>query len=59
MSDADEFRKEAEEARKMSVRSLKQEDKVFWLRLAEDWIKLAQQADELEKRQRGCRVFRS
>ena len=29
MSDADEFRKEAEEARKMSVRSLKQEDKVF------------------------------
>ena len=42
----------AEEARQMTARSLKQEDKAFWLRQAEDWIKLAQQADENTKRQR-------
>jgi hypothetical protein len=30
----------------MATRSLKQEDKAFWLRLAEDWIKLAQEADD-------------
>jgi hypothetical protein len=52
MTDADDFRKQAEEARQMAARSLKQEDKAFWLRLAEDWIKLAQQADENTKRQR-------
>ena len=52
MTDADDFRKQAEEARQMTARSLKQEDKAFWLRQAEDWIKLAQQADENTKRQR-------
>ena len=52
MTDADDFRKQAEEARQMAARSLKQEDKAFWLCLAEDWIKLAQQADENTKRQR-------
>jgi hypothetical protein len=49
MTDADDFRKQA---RQMAARSLKQEDKVFWLRLAEDWINLAQQAEENAKRQR-------
>jgi hypothetical protein len=37
--------------------ALKQEDKVFGLRLAEDWIKVAQQADEPSKRL-GQPVFR-
>ena len=46
MSDADDFRKQAEDARQMATRSLKQGDKAFWLRLAEDWIKLAQEADK-------------
>ena len=47
MTDADDFRKQAEAAC-----SLKQGDKAFWLRLAEDWIKLAKQADDNTKRQR-------
>jgi hypothetical protein len=42
VTDADEFRKQAEDARQMAARSIKKEDKAFWLRLAEDWIKLAQ-----------------
>jgi hypothetical protein len=46
VSDADQFRKEAEDARQMSARSIKHEDKAFWLRLAEDWNKLAQEADK-------------
>ncbi len=53
LSDADEFRKQATDAREMAARSLKQEDKAFWLRLAEDWIKLAQQADEAAKSRGG------
>ncbi len=50
MSNADQFRKDAEEARQMAARSTKQEDKAFWLRLAEDWNKLAQEADKNEDR---------
>jgi hypothetical protein len=46
MTKADEFRKQANDAREMATRALKQEDKAFWLRVAEDWIKLAQQADQ-------------
>lgn len=52
MTDSDEFRKQAREARETAARSQKQEDKAFWLRLAEDWLKLAQQADENEKREK-------
>ena len=52
MTVADAFRKQAEEARQMATCFLKQEDKAFWLRLAEDWIKLAKQADDNTKRQR-------
>jgi hypothetical protein len=50
VSNADQFRKDAEEARQMAARSTKQEDKAFWLRLAEDWNKLAQEADKNEDR---------
>jgi hypothetical protein len=52
MTVADDFRKQADEARQMAACSLKQEDKAFWLRLAEDWIKLAGQTDDNTKRQR-------
>jgi hypothetical protein len=51
VSDADGFRKQAEDARQMASRSVKQEDKAFWLRLAEDWITLAQEADKHADRQ--------
>jgi hypothetical protein len=36
-ADADQFRKQAKE-------------KTFWLRLAEDWLKLAKEADNPTKR---------
>jgi gluconate kinase len=50
VSDADDFRTQAEEARQTAARSLKPDDKAFWLRLAEDWMTLAQEADEMSKR---------
>jgi anaerobic glycerol-3-phosphate dehydrogenase len=50
MTQADDFRRQTEEARQMDIRSLKQEGKAFRLRLAEDWIKLAQEADAVGKR---------
>jgi hypothetical protein len=42
----DEYRKQAERCRKNAEGSLKQEDKAFWLLLAENWLKLAQNCDE-------------
>jgi gluconate kinase len=50
VSDADDFRTQAEEARQTAARSLKPDDKAFWLRTAEDWMTLAQEADEMSKR---------
>ena len=50
MTQADDLRRQTEEARQMAAQSLKQEDKASWLRLAEDWIKLAQEADAVGKR---------
>jgi hypothetical protein len=43
MSNADEFRKQAEDCRKFAA--LRLNDRAFWLELAEDWIKLAQEGD--------------
>jgi hypothetical protein len=45
-SDADQFRKQAKECRQLTARALKPVVKAFWLRLAEDWLKLAQAADK-------------
>ena len=53
MSEADDFRKQAEEARQMAGRAGRPMDKAFWLHLAEDLIKLAQDADAKESRQGG------
>jgi hypothetical protein len=50
MSDPDEFRKQAEECRQLAGTAIKPVDKAFWLRLAEDWLKLAQDADKPSKR---------
>ena len=47
MSDyADRFRKQAEEARQQTEKAVSPLDKEAWLRLAGDWIKLAQSAEE-------------
>ena len=50
LNPGDEFRKQAEVANKMAARCIKDEDKLFWSRLAEDWLKLAASADETDKR---------
>jgi hypothetical protein len=42
----DEYRKQAEQCRKNAEGSLKQEDRAFWLLLAANWLKLAQDCDE-------------
>jgi hypothetical protein len=42
-ANADEFGKQAQECRQLAATALKAVDKAFWLRLAEDWLKLAQE----------------
>jgi hypothetical protein len=48
--DADRYRKQAEEARQQAVKAISPLDKEAWLRLAEEWLKLALSA---EGRHRG------
>jgi len=45
-TDAERFRQEAEECRRFAERSASQIDKEAWLRLAGDWIKLAENAEQ-------------
>ena len=45
-TDEDRFRQEAEECRKLAERSASQLDKEAWLRLAADWIKMAENAEQ-------------
>jgi hypothetical protein len=45
-TDAERFRKEAEECRELAAKAISQLDREAWLRLAADWIKLAQSAEE-------------
>jgi len=45
-TDADRFRKEADECRELAEKSTSQLDKEAWLRLAGDWIKLAASAED-------------
>jgi hypothetical protein len=44
-SDAARFRKQAEEAREQSAKSVSPLDEQAWLRVAEEWLKLASSAD--------------
>jgi hypothetical protein len=46
ISDADRFRRQAEECCEWSERAFSSVDKESWLRLAADWVKLAQAAHE-------------
>jgi hypothetical protein len=43
---ADEFLKQAEEAKQMARHCLKVENEAWWLRLAENWLKLAREAEK-------------
>ena len=44
-TDADRFRKEAEECREQAAKAISPLDKEEWLCLAAEWIKLAQGTD--------------
>jgi hypothetical protein len=44
-NDADKFRKKAEEARRHAAKAYSAIDREAWLRVAEDWLKLASSAD--------------
>ncbi|MCP3400239.1 hypothetical protein [Bradyrhizobium sp. CCGB20] len=41
---ADRYRTEAEKCRRLAERAIKQPDREAWLRLAADWLKLAEGA---------------
>jgi hypothetical protein len=45
-NDAERFRKQAEEAREHVARALSPLDKEAWLRVAEEWLKLAVNAEQ-------------
>ena len=45
--DGDILRKEAAEARQLAASASNEQDRDFWLRIAEGWLKLAREADEL------------
>jgi hypothetical protein len=44
-NDVERFRSEAKECRQRAERATSPIDKQAWLRLAEDWIKLAEEAE--------------
>ena len=48
--DAEHYRKQAEDARRWAANAEHADDKAFWLRMAEDWDKLAR---SMEERRRG------
>ena len=48
--DADRYRKQAEEARQQAKKAISPLDKEAWLRIAEEWLKLAL---SVEGRHRG------
>jgi len=50
VSDAAEFRKQAEECRQFAETTRNSNDRKFWLSLVRDWLKLAQVADDYKKK---------
>jgi hypothetical protein len=49
MASRDQWRRRAHECRQLAALTMRAEDKAFWLRLAEDWARLAELADEFPK----------
>ncbi len=50
VSEAEEFRKQASEARQMAAECLHQSERRFWLGLADDWTKLAEKAEQADRK---------
>ena len=48
--DAERFRKQAEEARQRAEKAMSPRDKEAWLKVAGEWIKLAQSVDDRRAR---------
>ena len=44
-NEADRFRKQADECREQAAKAFSPLDKEAWLRVAEEWLKLAMSAD--------------
>ncbi|WFU38710.1 hypothetical protein QA640_30415 [Bradyrhizobium sp. CB82] len=44
-TDAAQFRKEAEECQRLADRAMSETERDAWLRLADDWTKLAEAAE--------------
>jgi hypothetical protein len=53
MSDADKYRREAEECRRNSESALRPIDQEAWLRLAADYTKLAEGVELTQRRHEG------
>jgi hypothetical protein len=53
-TDAERFRKEAEDCRILAEKAISAPDREEWLRFATEWLKLAQEAES-----RGGRWFRT
>jgi hypothetical protein len=52
-TDAERFRQEAEECRTLAAIAKTAPDKEAWLRLAADWIKLAENAEQRRRQWLG------
>jgi hypothetical protein len=50
VTEAERFRKQAEECRQMAAKVISPLDKEAWLKLAEDWLRLAREADRRDRR---------
>ena len=50
MSDATEFRKQAKECQQFAETARNPDDRKFWLKLAKDWLNLADAADNYSKK---------
>ena len=53
MSRADEFRKNADECRQQSAKAINHLDKERWLKIAEHWLQIAQEAEAAPDTRRG------
>ncbi len=53
MSASDDFQKNAEECRQLAAKAIKPATRATWLKLADDWLKLAQITEATPTKRRG------